>query len=53
MAREDQFVDDVEETEASDGLGTSLVVVTTLVLIVAIILVNMALQGYGKGLFKG
>jgi hypothetical protein len=52
MAREDQFVDDVEET-GSDGLGTALVVVTTLVLIAAIILVNMALKGYDGGIFKG
>lgn len=52
MAREDQFVDDVEET-GGDGLGTALVVVTTLVLIAAIILVNMALKDYGGGIFKG
>jgi hypothetical protein len=52
MARDDQFVDDVEET-TSDGLGTALVVVTTLVLIAAILLVNMALKGYGGGIFKG
>jgi hypothetical protein len=53
MAREDQFVDDVEETEVSDGLGTSLIVVTTLVLIVAFLLVEMALKGYGRGMLAG
>jgi hypothetical protein len=50
MAKDDQYVDEVEE-EGGDGLGTALVVVTTLVLIAAFILVEMALQGYGKGLF--
>jgi hypothetical protein len=51
MAREDQFVDEVEESEG-DGLGTALVVVTTLVLIAAFILVEMALKGYAKGFFS-
>ena len=51
MAREDQYLDDVEEAPASDGLGTGLVVITTLILIVAFIIVEMALKEYGRGLF--
>jgi hypothetical protein len=50
MARDD-FVDDVEEAP-SDGLGTGLVLVTTLVLIAAYIIVNMALKEFGVGLLK-
>lgn len=50
-ARDDQYVDEVEEAKA-DGLGTSLVVITTLVLVAAIILVQLALKDYGAGLFK-
>lgn len=52
MAKEDQFVDEVEETGGEDGLGTALVVCTTLVLVAAFILVEMALKGYGAGMFK-
>jgi len=52
MARDDQFVDDVAE-EKGDGLGTSLVIITTLVLIAAFIIVQMALKDYGKGMFGG
>ncbi len=52
MAREDQFVDDVEEAK-EDGLGNALIIVTTLVLIAAFIVVELALKGYGKGLFAG
>ena len=51
MAREDQFVDEVEEQAADDGLGSALVIVTTLVLIAAIIIVEYALKDYGRGLF--
>lgn len=49
MARDDQYVDDVEE-QTGDGLGTGLVAVTTLVLLVAIILVLLAAKEYGAGL---
>ena len=51
MAREDQYVDDTEE-QAPDGLGSALVIVTTLVIIVAIILVQMAAKDYGAGMMK-
>ena len=53
MAREDQYLDDVEEGqgESSDGLGTGLVVITTLIMIVAFIIVELALKEYGRGLF--
>ena len=52
MARDDQYVDDVGE-EKTDGFGTSLVIITTLVLIAAFIIVQMAQKGYGKGMFGG
>jgi len=52
MAKEDQFVDEVE-TNQTDGLGTSLVVVTTLVMIAALIVVWLAMKDYGVGPFKG
>ena len=52
MAKDDQFVDEVEEQQA-DGLGTSLVILTTLILIAAFIVVEMALKGFGKGMFAG
>ena len=53
MARDDmQYVDDVEEQPETDGLGTGLILVTTLVLLTAVILVNLALKGYGQGLFS-
>jgi hypothetical protein len=52
MAKDDQYVDEVEE-EQGDGLSTALVVVTSLVLIAAFILVEMALKSYGRGLFAG
>ncbi len=50
MARDD-FVDDVEE-DASDGLGSGLIIVTTLVLFAAFIIVQMALKEYGVGMMK-
>ena len=47
MARDDmQYVDEVDEQPETDGLGTGLIVVTTLVLLAAVILVNLALKGY-------
>ena len=52
MAKEDQFVDEVEEQKA-DGLGSTLVILTTLVLIAALIVVWMAMKDYGAGPFKG
>ena len=52
MAREDQFLDDVEEQEGADGMGTGVVIVTTLVLLAAFILVQLAMKEYGRGLFS-
>lgn len=51
MARDDQYVDEVETESKSDGLGTGLVIVTTLVLIAAIIVVQLALKEYERGIF--
>ncbi len=51
MARDDQYVDDVEDQQA-DGLGSALVVLTTLILLTGFILVEQALATYGVGLFK-
>ena len=52
MAR-DEFLEEPQEGEQADMLGTGLVVVTTVVLIVAFVLVEMPLGGnYGVGLFK-
>ena len=51
MAKDD-FVDEVEEQQ-TDGLGTSLVILTTLIMIAAFIVVEMALKGFGKGMFAG
>ena len=45
MAREMDYVDEVEEQEQTDGLGTGLILVTTLVLLAAIILVQLAMKG--------
>lgn len=50
MARDDQYVDDVEEPKG-DGFGSALVVVTTLVLIAALLVVEYAMKPYGVGLF--
>jgi hypothetical protein len=52
MAKDDQFVDEVDQP-TTDGMGTSLVIITTLVLIAAFIIVQMALKGYGEGMFGG
>ena len=52
MAKDDQFVDEVEPTQ-TDGMGTSLVIVTTLVMFAALIVVWMAMKDYGAGPFKG
>ncbi|MHC4471960.1 MAG: hypothetical protein ACYTDY_02465 [Planctomycetota bacterium] len=49
MAREDQYLDEVEEAPA-DNLVTGLVLVTALVLFVAFILVELALKDYGRGI---
>lgn len=55
MARDDQYLDDVEDgqDEASDGLGTGLVAITTLIMVVGFIIVELALKEYGRGLFAG
>jgi hypothetical protein len=50
MANE-EYLDDFEGPQ-SDGLGSGLVVVTTLVLIAAFIMVELALKSYGRGLFS-
>jgi hypothetical protein len=47
MAREDDYIEPIEEESKSDGLGTGLVVVTTLVLLAAYVIVEMALHEYG------
>jgi hypothetical protein len=49
MAREDEYLEP-EEEQGADGLGTGLVVVTTLCLLAAFILVLMALKEYGRGM---
>ncbi len=47
------FIEEPVEGSGSDGLGTGLVVVTTIVLITAWVLVDMCLGTYGGGmLFK-
>jgi hypothetical protein len=51
MAREDQYPEEMEEQEPSDGVGTALVVITSLVLLVGFIVVEIALKHYGRGLF--
>ena len=51
MAREEQYIDETEE-QATDGLGSALVIVTTLVILVAVILVQMAAKEYGAGMLK-
>jgi hypothetical protein len=50
MARDDEYMDEIDAPQ-SDGLGSGLVVITTLVLIAAFILVELALKTYGRGLF--
>jgi hypothetical protein len=48
----DEFIEESSEGTATDMLGTGLVLVTTLVLIVAFILIEMGLGDlYGAGLF--
>ena len=47
----DDYMDEYDAPQ-SDGLGTGLVICTSLVLIVAFILVEMALKTYGRGLFS-
>jgi hypothetical protein len=49
MAREDEYMEPEDEGGA-DGLGTGLVVITSLCLIAALILVLMALKEYGRGM---
>jgi len=47
------FIEEPAEGPSTDGLGTGLVVVTTIVLITALVLVDMCLGTYGGGmLFK-
>jgi hypothetical protein len=49
----DEFIEEPLEGEQQDMLGTGLVIVTTLVLVVAFILVEMTLGNlYGIGLLK-
>jgi hypothetical protein len=48
----DEFIEEPQEGAQSDMLGTGLVVVTTLVLIVAFILIELAFKDlYQRGLF--
>jgi hypothetical protein len=51
MARDEQYIDETEE-QKGDGLGNALVIITTLVILVAIILVQMASKDYGAGMMK-
>jgi hypothetical protein len=53
MAKDDEVLDDAQDGPKGDGFVTGVVVITTLVLIVAFILVEMALKEHGIGLFKG
>lgn len=53
MAKDEEVLDDVQEGPKNDGFVTGVVVITTLVLIAAFIIVEMALKDYGIGLFKG
>ena len=48
MARDDEYMDEIDAPQ-SDGLGSALVVVSTLVLIAAFIMVELALKTYGRG----
>jgi hypothetical protein len=50
MAKDDFIEEPVEGSGGGDMLGTGLVIITTLVLIVAFILVEMSLATYGRGL---
>lgn len=50
MAKDDEYMDEIEE-QGTDGFATGLVVITTLILIAAIILVDLAAKGYGAGTF--
>lgn len=47
------FIEEPVEGSSSDGLGTGLVVLTTIVLLTSLVLVDMCLGMYGGGmLFK-
>ena len=50
MANE-EYLDEIEGSQ-SDGLGSGLIVLTSLVLIAAFIMVELALETYGRGLFS-
>jgi len=52
MARDD-FIDDTPEgADAGDALGASLVILTTLILILAIVVIQVGLGKYDIGPFK-
>jgi hypothetical protein len=53
MAKEEEVLEEVQEGPKTDGFVTGVVVVTTLVLLVAFIIMELALKEYGLGLFKG
>ena len=48
----EEYMEEVDGPQ-SDGLGSGLIIVTTLVLIAAFIMVELALKSYGRGLFAG
>ncbi len=51
MAR-DEYIDDTPEGEGGDGLAAGLIILTTIVLIGAIVMVQMTLGNqYGIGMF--
>ncbi len=53
MARDD-FIDDTPEgADAGDALGASLIILTTVILIAAVVVIQMGLGKYGIGPFKG
>lgn len=48
----DEFIEEPQEGTGTDMLGTGLVVVTTIVLLIAFILMEMAFKDlYARGLF--
>ena len=51
MAQDDQYFDEEQAEDTSDGMGTGLVVITSIIMIAAFIVIQMALKDFGRGLF--
>ncbi len=51
MAKEEEIVELEEQGPRHDGMVTSVVIMTTLILLAAFIVVEMALKEYGRGIF--